>query len=167
MSQVAPTPPALPSAAAEALAGLDAALAEEAAQHKVKAIEAMVFSKDLKELWHHQVGSTPGFIRKVLRAKAKSFVHGRPLANPGQCNTMCCYLMPWCCGCTSHMAVQGAVGIQIAELDAEGFVVSGAPAGATDLKICEDSLKKIGFVKDEQGKFHKGGAPPAQELERN
>ena len=35
MSQVAPTPPAMPSAAAEALAGLDAALAEEAAQHKV------------------------------------------------------------------------------------------------------------------------------------
>ena len=166
MSQVAPTPPALPPAA-EALTGLDAALETVAAAHKVKAIEAMVFSKDLSTLWHHRVGSTPGFIRKVLRSKAKSFVDGKPLADPGPCTTMCCYLMPWCCGCTAQMAVQGAVGIHVDGLDAEGFVVSGAPAGATDLKICEESLAKIGFVKGEQGRFHKAGAPTAQELERH
>ena len=88
---------------------------------------------DLEEVVATQVEGTPAMLKKVAKSKGVSFVAGKTMADPKGCETMCCYLCPWICGCTEHMAVQGAVYIEIPGIAGKAvFVVTGSPTGSED-----------------------------------
>ena len=150
---VAAEPPALPDAAKAAVTKIESALKPCADKHKVK-VRCSIYNKKLEEVWGTQMDGVPGFMKAVAKSKAKSFFDGKTLANPGTCSTMCCYLMPWCCGCSSHMAVQGTVAYELPGTDGAALVVNGAPSGAVDLAIANELVGAA------------GGAPDGAEMSR-
>jgi hypothetical protein len=154
MATVAAEPLALPVEALEAIGKIEAALKPCAEKHKVK-VRCSIYNKKLDEVWGTQMEGVPGFMKAVAKSKARSFFEGKTLANPGGCTTMCCYLMPWCCGCSSQMAVQGTVAYELPGTDGAALVVNGAPSGAVDLEIANELVGAAA-----------GGAPGGATMER-
>ena len=154
MATVAVSPPALPAEAAAKMAKIEAALAACAEKHKCK-VRCTALNKNLETVWFTEMPGVPGFMGKVAVSKARSFFDGKNLASPDPCSTMCCYLCPWCCGCTNQMAVQGTVAFELASTDVACLVVNGAPAGKTDLDIANEM---VGIAN--------GGAPDAANMSR-
>ena len=115
-------------------------------------------------VWAEQLGKTPAMLAKVTISKARSFHAGKTMVSPGQCTTTCCYFCPWACGCTNQMPIKGVVPVELEGTAVACCVVTGAPLGATDLKIAEEALTKAGFAQVEGiWKKAKGGAPPTGE----
>ena len=113
-----------------------------------KAIVCGIYNQRLEPLWTTAIGK-PGILPKIAKSKARSCLSGKEMKDPRGCTLVCCHVMPWMCGCSGHMAVQGAVTYQLAGTDAACLVVSGAPAGATDLEIVNEIVAALGA----------GGAP--------
>ena len=108
---------------------------------------------ELPLVWSDEVKGTPGMMKKIVVSKARSFFDGKELQDPGGCKTMCCFLCPWCWGCTKQMAVLGTVGIEVPGTAAACIVVSGAPAGSDDLAICKEALAAAGFAQNDAGVY--------------
>jgi hypothetical protein len=136
----------------EALAGLSTSLQAAAAERKMK-VRCEIFTRDLQTVWSDEVKGTPGMMKKIVVSKARSFFDGKELQDPGGCKTMCCFLCPWCWGCTKQMAVLGTVGIEVPGTAAACIVVSGAPAGSDDLAICKEALAAAGFAQNDAGVY--------------
>ncbi len=136
----------------EALARLSTSLQAAAAERKMK-VRCEIFTKDLQTVWSDEVKGTPGMMKKIVVSKARSFFDGKELQDPGGCKTMCCFLCPWCWGCTKQMAVLGTVGIEVPGTAAACIVVSGAPAGSDDLAICKGALAAAGFAQNDAGVY--------------
>lgn len=106
MSAVAAAPPALTVEAADMMKKVQTAFDTAISSRKgLKNIVCIVFDKQCKPVYTHVTGA-PGLLPNIAAAKAFSFYAGKNMANPSGCNLCCCYVCPYMCGCTGHMAVQ-------------------------------------------------------------
>ena len=116
----------------------------------------MVFDKQGSQLYSDKVEKAPAMMLRVSSSKARSFLAGKTLQNPTGMNLMCCFFLPWMCGCTNQMQVRGVAALEIeGEPSVAGAVVAGAPKGDKDLQLLESSLKANGFSRSDNGTWTK------------
>ena len=158
--------PELPAEAAATMAKIDEAFKAALQSRKLTGVMLAVYDPNLKPIYTSVVGSAGPKI-KISESKARSFLEGKPLADPKGCSLICCYVCPWMCGCTNHMAVHGTVKFSLAGTEAAALVVSGAPTGGADLEIVNEVLAATTpGAGDELPLAAPGGAPEIATIER-
>ncbi|CAE8617839.1 unnamed protein product [Polarella glacialis] len=123
------------------------------ADARCKTMHFMFFDKDGQECLSGGLEKTPPMFTKIAASKAKSFLEGRELKDPRGCSLMCCYVLPWTCGCTSQMPVTGVVSVRIPGTEVVGFVAAGAPTGELDLSLAKAALTTAGFQENAEGQW--------------
>mmetsp|Transcript_82888 Transcript_82888/g.149547 ORF Transcript_82888/g.149547 Transcript_82888/m.149547 type:complete len:156 (-) Transcript_82888:162-629(-) len=132
---------------------IDAIIIAGNADARCKTMHFMFFDKDGQECLSGGLEKTPPMFTKIAASKAKSFLEGRELKDPRGCSLMCCYVLPWTCGCTSQMPVTGVVSVRIPGTEVVGFVAAGAPTGELDLSLAKAALTTAGFQENAEGQW--------------
>jgi hypothetical protein len=162
MTAVAAASPALPAEAQAFVAKIEAAFPTAAAENKCKNLHCAIIDRQLNVLWSTSVpAGKPGMLAKIVVSKARSTYENQKLSSGpnGFCDTMCCYVCPWMCGCTKQMAVEGAVPVALPGATAETLLVcAGAPKGAVDRAIADRLMGEAAASS--------GGAPNVDEIAR-
>ena len=132
---------------------LPPALEAAAKKHGVE-VRATLFSRDLEELYAHNMANVPSVMAAIAKAKAYSCMTlpAEALRDPGLLELMG-IMLKWTLGLSKHVDVQGSVPVQLPGVPLACFVVNGAPKASQDRCIAEEVLAACGLKKDLSGKW--------------